>query len=194
MRKFLSLFLCFLLLLGLCACGRQTIPPAEPTPDDVEAPVLPVPNESTDPVLPEPSESTEPVLPVPSESIEPKISVTLYKGDDNGEYVVPVECEIAEQSPQAIVDKLCELGVFSAPVTVNSFTVDNSNVIHLDMGQDFAGLVQSSGTAGEHLMVGSLVNSFLSVFEADGVYITVNGETFESGHAVYDFTLTFFEN
>lgn len=183
MRKFLSLFLCFLLLLGLCACGRETVPPAKPTPDDVEAPVLPVPNESTDPVLPE-----------PSESIEPKISVTLYRGDSNCEYILPVECEIAEKSPEEILEKLYDFEVFSEPVAANSFSVDNYNVIHLDMDQSFASLVQSSGTAGEHIMVGCLVNSFLSVFEADGVVITVNGETFESGHAVYDFTLTFFEN
>ena len=190
MKKILSLLFCLALGFSLCACGEQMPPPTTPVPDQVEAPVLPVPEDSPEPV---PEVSEEPA--VSEEPVAPSgVSVTLYKGDDNAENVIPVECEIAEQSPQAIADKLVELGVFSAPVTANSFTVDNSNVIHLDMGQDFAGLVQSSGTAGEHLMVGSLVNSFLSVFEADGVYITVNGETFESGHAVYDFTLTFFEN
>ena len=184
MKKYLSLLLCLLLVLSLCACGEQTPPPTTPVPDDVAAPVLPVPEDSPEPV---PGAS-------PESSAAPGISVTLYKGDDNAEYVIPVECEITEQSPQAIVDKLYELGVFSAPITTNSFTVDNSNVIHLDMGQDFAGLVQSSGTAGEHLMVGSLVNSFISVFQADAVLITIDGNTFESGHAVYDFALNFFEN
>lgn len=194
MKKILSLLFCLALGFSLCACGEQTPPPTTPVPDQVAAPVLPVPEDSPEPV---PEVSAEPsAAPEASEepSAAPGISVTLYKGDDNAENVVPVECEIAEQSPQAIVDKLFELGVFSAPVTANSFTVDNSNVIHLDMGQDFAAQIFSSGTAGEHIMVGSLVNSFISVFEADAVLITVDGKPFESGHAVYDYALSFFEN
>ena len=196
MKKILSVILCLALILSLCACGKKTPPPTTPVPDDVEAPVLPVAEDSPEPVpevSEEPSVSEEPAVSV--EPVAPSgVSVTLYKGDDNAENVIPVECEIAEQSPQAIADKLVELGVFSAPVTANSFTVDNSNVIHLDMGQDFAAQIFSSGTAGEHIMVGSLVNSFISVYEADAVLITVDGNPFESGHAVYDYALSFFEN
>ena len=204
MKKILSLLFCLALGFSLCACGEQTPPPTTPEPDDVAAPILPVPEDSPEPVpevSAEPSaapEASEEPSAAPEASEEPSaapgISVTLYKGDDNAEFVVPVECEIAEQSPQAIVDKLFELGVFGSAVTANSFTVDNSNVIHLDMGQDFAAQIFSSGTAGEHIMVGSLVNSFISVFEADAVLITVDGKPFESGHAVYDYALSFFEN
>ena len=198
MKKILSLLFCLALGLSLCACGEQTPPPTTPEPDDVAAPILPVPEDSPEPVPEVSAEPSEEPSAAPEVSEEPSaapgISVTLYKGDDNAENVVPVECEIAEQSPQAIVDKLVELGVFGSAVTANSFTVDNSNVIHLDMGQDFAAQIFSSGTAGEHIMVGSLVNSFISVFEADAVLITVDGKPFESGHAVYDYALSFFEN
>ena len=196
MKKILSVILCLALILSLCACGKKTPPPTTPVPDDVEAPVLPVPEDSPEPVpgiSEEPAVSEEPAF--SEEPVAPSgVSVTLYKGDDNAENVIPVECEIAEQSPQAIVDKLVELGVFGSAVTANSFTVDNSNVIHLDMGQDFAAQIFSSGTASEHIMVGSLVNSFISVYEADAVLITVDGNPFESGHAVYDYALSFFEN
>ena len=198
MKKILSLLFCLALGFSLCACGEQTPPPTTPEPDDVAAPILPVPEDSPEPVPEVSAEPSEEPSAAPEVSEEPSaapgISVTLYKGDDNAENVVPVECEIAEQSPQAIVDKLVELGVFGSAVTANSFTVDNSNVIHLDMGQDFAAQIFSSGTAGEHIMVGSLVNSFISVFEADAVLITVDGNPFESGHAIYDFALSFFEN
>ena len=198
MKKILSLLFCLALGFSLCACGEQTPPPTTPEPDDVAAPILPVPEDSPEPVPEVSAEPSEEPSAAPEVSEEPSaapgISVTLYKGDDNAEFVVPVECEIAEQSPQAIVDKLVELGVFGSAVTANSFTVDNSNVIHLDMGQDFAAQIFSSGTAGEHIMVGSLVNSFISVFEADAVLITVDGKPFESGHAVYDYALSFFEN
>ena len=193
MKKILSLLFCLALVFSLCACGEETPPPTTPVPDQVEAPVLPVPEDSPEPA-PETSAEPESAPEVSEEPSAPALSVTLYKGDDNAEFVIPVECEIAEQSPQAIADKLVELGVFSAPVTANSFTVDNSNVIHLDMGQDFAAQIFSSGTAGEHIIVGSLVNSFISVYEADAVLITVDGNPFESGHAIYDYALSFFEN
>lgn len=193
MKKILSLLFCLALGFSLCACGEETPPPTTPVPDQVEAPVLPVPEDSPEPA-PETSTEPEAAPEVSEEPSAPALSVTLYKGDDNAEFVIPVECEIAEQSPQAIADKLVELGVFGSAVTANSFTVDNSNVIHLDMGQDFAAQIFSSGTAGEHIMVGSLVNSFISVYEADAVLITVEGSTFESGHAIYDYALSFFEN
>ena len=48
--------------------------------------------------------------------------------------------------------------------------------------------------SGEYIMMGSLVNSFIKAFEAGGMSITVNGSVLESGHTIYDFTMSFFEN
>ena len=104
MKKILSVILCLALILSLCACGKKTPPPTTPVPDDVEAPVLPVPEDSPEPVpgiSEEPAVSEEPVAPS-------GVSVTLYKGDDNAENVIPVECEIAEiiPSPEKETEKL----------------------------------------------------------------------------------------
>ena len=115
--------------------------------------------------------------------------ITLYVGDDKGEGLVPVECEFTDLTPQAIVDKLCQLGVFSSSVTVNSCSEGSVNILELDMGQDFAKEINSTGTSGEYIMMGSLVNSFLSVYGSDGLSLTVNGETLETGHSVYDRTM-----
>ena len=50
------------------------------------------------------------------------------------------------------------------------------------------------GTAGERMMVGSVVNTFLTAFDkVDKVSILVSGQIFESGHVVYDEPMEFFE-
>ena len=42
-------------------------------------------------------------------------------------------------------------------------------------------------------MVGSLVNSIISAFGTDGVALTIDGSSLETGHEIYDYTLGFFE-
>lgn len=161
----------FILVFSLCACNRQELVVVD----------SPAPESTDDVSSPETDETG-------------KIGVTLYRGDSNAEYILPVECEIDELSPAAILDMLCELGVFSQPVTANSLTIDENNVVHLDMDSSFASLIQSTGTAGERIMLGSLVNSILSAYDAHSVLISVDGGTLESGHDIYDYELTFFEN
>ena len=49
------------------------------------------------------------------------------------------------------------------------------------------------GTAGEYLLLGSVVNTFLDNLDGESILITVDGETLESGHEIYDRELTFYE-
>ena len=41
-------------------------------------------------------------------------------------------------------------------------------------------------------MLGSLVNTFMDAFDADGVFLTIDGKALETGHNIYDQTLGFF--
>ena len=63
----------------------------------------------------------------------------------------------------------------------------------LDLGRSFQEQVSRMGTAGEYIMVGSLVNSIISAFGTDGVALTIDGSSLETGHEIYDYTLGFFE-
>jgi len=65
--------------------------------------------------------------------------------------------------------------------------------LNIDFNRSFADLICSMGTAGELMITGSVVNTFLSAFQAESVYFTVDGEILESGHVIYDFPLTFVE-
>ena len=59
--------------------------------------------------------------------------------------------------------------------------------------KEFAKDVCSSGTAGEYIKVGCVVNTFLDAFEVDTLTITVEGKAWESGHVVYDEPLSRFQ-
>ena len=43
------------------------------------------------------------------------------------------------------------------------------------------------------MITGSVVNTYITAFQAESVYFTINGNILESGHVVYDFPLTFTE-
>ena len=57
----------------------------------------------------------------------------------------------------------------------------------------FAAQVRSLGTTGEYFLVGGIVNTLLDAFDGTDVTLTVNGAPLESGHNIYDYALTRYE-
>ena len=66
--------------------------------------------------------------------------------------------------------------------------------ITLDFNEAFAQRIRSTGTAGEYILMGSLVNTYLDAFNAATVTVTVEGGVWESGHVIYDMPMGRFEN
>ncbi len=182
MKKITVLLTALILVLSLAACGSGT--PAEITPQE-ESPAAP-PAEG-----PVESDSDEPVS---DGSQTGALTVTYYHGDENAEHIVSDTEEIPRLSAQALMDLLYEKEVLASPVTVNSCTVDGQNIVRLDVGGELSNLLSSMGTAGETIITGSITNTFLDAFKADGLYITSNGEELVSGHNIYDYILTFYKN
>ena len=63
----------------------------------------------------------------------------------------------------------------------------------LDFNQAFADQLKTYGTSGERMMIGCVVNTFLRAYDAQTVYITIDGGILESGHVIYDFPIGFME-
>ena len=172
MKRMIALLLCCLLLTAcsLNATGGTTDTEADITaPDATEAP-------------------TEALTEAPTEA--PLQSLTLYYGDDNAEFILSKEVQVAEITADTIIEQLISAGVLREGVAVNSM-FQNGSSLFVDFNQEFANLVCSMGTAGEYIIIGSTVNTFLGAFQATSVTFTVNGQVLESGHAIYDFPLTF---
>ncbi|MGI5976605.1 MAG: immunoglobulin-like domain-containing protein [Candidatus Limivicinus sp.] len=139
--------------------------------------------------------------PVPAETEAPEetaaaapgLEINIYHGDEYAENIVPEATEIPELSPQALLDGLYNAGVFSQPVTVNSFSIDEAGSIQIDLSGSFGELMSGTGTTGEYITLGSLVNTFLDAYDASQLSFTVEGEILVTGHNIYDFPQEFYQ-
>ena len=91
-----------------------------------------------------------------------------------------------------LVEKLIEVGVLNERVYIGSMQVDGDHLI-LHFGPAFADQLYTMGTSGERMMMGSVVNTFLTAFDAETVSVRVDGQILESGHVIYDEPMGFFE-
>ena len=168
MKKLLSILLCCVLLSG-CVVIAQ---PQDTAPADTA--------KQTDA-----SESTE----AQTDPTEEPVAFTVYTPDEN--LIGFIATEVTANRESAL-DELIDAGVLNEDIAVNSVEMDG-NLLKLDLNSAFADLINQLGTTGERMVIGSLVNTYLSAYQAETVLITVDGKILESGHVIYDFPMGYFE-
>lgn len=128
-------------------------------------------------------------------NIEPaiqEIPVNIFVPDENAENFNTIPTVIYEQDADQIITLLIEQSMLEDGIALNTIEL-NGTQLNLDFNQRFLDQLNSCGTSGERMLIGTVVNTFLSVYEAETVYITVDGEIMESGHVIYDFPIGFIE-
>lgn len=207
---FLRLF-ALILALGLlvgCAATPTTEPDANyPTKDSAAEKEPTDSTENSDEIQQEVAEDEIPDIAVVEET-----DVTLYLPNDNADGFEEVT-ETVKANPQGIVDALIAHKALPEGVTVNDFRMENDGTetvegegddasvsytpgdshIFLDLSQAFADAASSTGTAGETMLLGSLVNTMLAYYSAVDLTLTIDGAVLETGHNVYDTPFTMFE-
>lgn len=182
MNRILSLILICALLAG-CAAAV----------DNPETTVLPI--IETEPQEPGQSELTTAVTEIPeTQPVAGLVLLTyeLYLPNDNADGFESVIVETDQITAESVLAELQTRGALPETVAINSFSAEGSQ-LNIDFNRAFGDLVCSTGTAGELMITGSMVNTYLSAFQAESVFFTVEGEILESGHVIYDFPLTFAE-
>lgn len=117
------------------------------------------------------------------------LSLTIYYPDELYEYLLHKTVAADELTPDELVSQLKEADVLEAGVMVNELTeehVGDSLRLHLDLSSDFMVQLNKMGTSGEYYLMGSVVNTFLTTYEAADIVITVEGDPPETGHQIYD--------
>lgn len=114
---------------------------------------------------------------------------TVYTPNENLDGFVATEVEGYQLT---VLEALIDAGVLNEDVQILSvaWTATHATV---DMNGAFRDLVNTMGSTGERMLMGSVVNTFLSAYAVETVTITVEGEAWESGHVVYDFPMEFYE-
>lgn len=180
---------CFLFCFVACAAPHK---PASTEPVSTQISTEPPPVVPTEEFneVPEETNLSE------TESIEETTSTmvfsyTVYIPNDNADGFVEEIVEVHEVSPDSVLTELKNRNVLPDDVEVNYCSIDDGFVT-IDFNQSFADAVCSTGTSGELMLVGSVVNTYLSAFGADSIYFTVDGNMLESGHTIYDFVMSYF--
>ena len=171
--KKMTFLLIFCLLLAGCAPSR-TAPQAAPSTDTQE-------------------ETT---------SAPAQMSVLLYLPNDNADGFVTREVTLPREAPQNTMEQLIQSTALAEdileqlvqagalPEGVRVLSMDNGV---LDLNSAFLSFLNSMGTSGEYVVMGSVVNTYLTAFGLDRITITVEGNVPETGHSVYDQPLRMYE-
>ena len=115
-------------------------------------------------------------------------SYKIYLPLDSADGLESKMLTVTEITPESVLKELQNHNVLPDNVTNNYLEVDGTQ-LNLDFNQAFADLVCSTGTAGEMMIIGSVVNTYLSAYESslvECVLITIEGSAWESGHVIYD--------
>ena len=158
MKKYLSLLLaCVLALALLCACGGKDAAEQTPAPE------------------------TPPTQTAAAGGVD--TSCKLYFPNDAADDLHADTAQIPDAEPavttayaQAITEQL---------IAHNALPKDG-DALSLDLNEAFLAGLRESGSTGELMYMGSLVNTFLDNFNCTTVRVTVEGKPFSTGHSEYD--------
>ena len=108
-------------------------------------------------------------------------------------HITDAEATVTVAYAQAIVDQLIAHDALPKDSKVLAISKDG-NALSLDMDEAFLAGLRQSGSTGESMYLGSLVNTFLDNFNCETVRVTVEGKSFSTAHADYDKPLQVYEN
>ena len=115
------------------------------------------------------------------------VRVTLYVGNDNADGLEQTDAYLDALTPENLVDALISAGGIPKGTKVLSFDRSADGMqLTLNLSKAFATGVGRMGTAGESVMLGSLVNTFLDAYDAQILVLQIEGKPLETGHNVYE--------
>ncbi|WP_101695482.1 GerMN domain-containing protein [Dorea phocaeensis] len=194
--KVLILSLCVLLLAG-CQKNAETDKDTEEDKKTESLEVEDTEKEDTDEEDPvEDQNGDEQGSADSSGDVQGPKTVTVFAPNENADGFVTVNLEASAVTEGWVTEQLIANGTLPADVQALSCKkteVDGVTSLDLDMNQAFQKFLQSMGTAGEYVVMGSVTNTFLNAYDCEQVKITVEGQTLATGHAEYPGYMTKFE-
>ena len=118
--------------------------------------------------------------------------IRVYYPDDQVMYLLHADLpSYMDIDASGILYALQTAKVLPREVELLSCETDSEGVIHLDLNRTFREYISRMGTSGEALTMAALADTFLEATGAQSLRLTVEGKDLETGHAIYDFPLSF---
>lgn len=118
-----------------------------------------------------------------------KIEVTVYYGNGASQELNNEITKMDELSAENLIDALGRHNIVSLGTKVNSFEaqdIDGVITLFLDLSKTFREYLKTMTKEGENVIISSVAATFLEAYGAEGIVITIDGDTLETGHAVYE--------
>ena len=122
------------------------------------------------------------------------VYAAIYFGNEQADGFVVNYAQLDSLNPDSLVSALVDMEVLAEGTKVLSFDKGDGKTLKLDMSEQFGKQMSSTGTAGEYIYMGSLVNTFLAAYGADSITVTCQGKTITTGHAEYTEAMTMFSD
>ncbi len=160
-------------------CGKGAIQEPQAT-EPLEAVVTAEPPTEEPQSTPEAMETEEP---------EGEMELKIYRGTEESDGLIYDTVYVSDINMDIILEQLVLAKVLPETIVMNQADqteVDGKITLLLDFNQAFQEQLQTYGSSGEMIFMGSVVNTFLEAMGAEQVMITVEGEVLETGHEIYD--------
>ena len=131
-----------------------------------------------------------------------QMSITLYLPNDNADGFVTRDVTLPREAPGDVTEQLIQMNSLAEdimeqlvqagalPEGVRVLSMEGGV---LDLNSEFLTFLNTMGTSGEYVVMGSVVNTYLTAFGLDRITITVEGKVPETGHSIYDEPLRMYE-
>jgi len=151
-----------------------------------------------------PSDPTNPGNPVSPTDIDPgngpvnpgnesnSFPIQLYLPNDNVDGFI-TKAATTDGTAANIVALLVAENALPAGSGVLNFTI-SGNTGFINMNAAYGQAVSNTGTTAEYLWIGCLVNTMIKYFGFTSLWIEIDGQTLITGHNVYNYALSFYEN
>ncbi len=130
-----------------------------------------------------------------AEQAQQGVPLTVFYGNDTAEFLLSKTVMVPDISAGEIIGQLQEAKVFGGDITLLRMEIGEDGCMTLNFNNAFGQQLGMYGSAGEYLMVGSTVNTFLSAFsECDRVRLLIEDEPCSYGQMDYSQPLERFAN
>ena len=124
----------------------------------------------------------------PEENIVAETGIDVYFSNEDATGFTTETVKLESLSAEEVLNALIEKGAVAADVKLLSLKQsqkDGEEVLDLDFTAELGTYLNSLGTTGEYMTIGSICNTYLEAYGCQKIKITVKGETLATGHAEY---------